>query len=318
MFDPHLPAAANIARRNMRSGPSRPFIPKVEQRSSSPLPEEEDTGEMHDDDDIVGDVSLNTEISNAIAKGGSGRIVIRRDTETTPAWARLLFGVVAVTLAAITGSFKVNSASIGYCSPGTHTNAILAERQVARKAAQECTERLARQSDVKQSRNSCTPLPLVPLPEPMSCTPCPAHGYCTPHTVTCEQSFVLRQHPLSYVPFLPEILNGMPGFGPVALPPSCVEDEERRRNIGRLGVGLENYLALTRGQRLCMGVTGSPGDGGEAAQWGLDINQVHDHLKKATVVQVSILTLVIIQSAERCCRNRLSRRMHSRASLTMP
>ena len=106
---------------------------------------------------------------------------------------------------------------------------------------------------------------------------------------------MLSQHPLAILPLLPQLLDGIPGLGPVALPPSCVDDEERKRNIGRLGVALENYLALTRGHRLCVGVTWPVVEGSEAAQLGLQVERVHDHLKKITVIQVCRLSICLCQ-----------------------
>ena len=285
---------SNIALKSV----SRHMVPKMEQRSSPVLDEDNEESETEadqaersfSDDDFNNHVIFNMEVSKALAEGGSRRTVVSqqddRGSQGSPTWMRIVLGAMILTLLAAAASYKMQSAPIGYCYPGTDTNAILGERKAARIAAQECTERLAQAGDVDSSSITCTPLPFLPLPEPMACAPCPAHAYCTPDTVTCEPSFVLRQSPLAMIPLFPQLFDGTPGLGPVAFPPICVEDEERKRNIGRLGVALENYLALTRGHRLCVGVPGAVGDGGEAAQLGLDVDRVHDHLKKITVVQV--------------------------------
>ncbi|KAF8507246.1 Man1-Src1p-C-terminal domain-containing protein [Gautieria morchelliformis] len=312
-FDPELPVAAKLPRRNLRAAQGtettngalklalRHMSREVEMRSSSPLLEEEyedavDPAERSfgDDEVLDEDVKFNTEVSKALANGGSQRVVGQRNVSQSQgvfSWARIALGAITLALLTAIASYKVQSATIGYCYPGTDTNAILGERKAARLAAQECTERLANQSgnDHQASNVTCTPLPLLTLSEPMACAPCPAHAYCTPDMVTCEPSFVLRQHPLAKIPFLPQLFDGMPGLGPVAFPPSCVEDEERKRNIGRLGVALENYLALTRGHRVCVGLTRPAGDGGEAAQLGLQVERVHDHLKKITVIQKNLV-----------------------------
>ena len=283
---------------------SRPMIHKVEEHSPSPPQEEleeeeEEVGEAIqscDDEGVLSnEMKFHAEMSKALANGGPRHAVGHRDileSQGFLSWSRLILGAITLATITVAASYKAQSASIGYCYPGTNTNAILGERHSARIAAQECTKRLTDQSGESQqaSNVTCTPLPLLPLPEPMSCTPCPTHAYCTPDTVTCDPSFVLRQHSLAVVPFLPQLLNGMPGLGPVALPPSCVEDEERKRNTGRLGVALENYLALTRGHRLCVGVTEPNTEGGEAVQLGLQLERVHDHLKKITVIQVCRLS----------------------------
>lgn len=304
-FDPELPVAAKAPRRVPRAGQDADAVAsilrngirkvKVEQHTSPVFQEDEEVDEPDEPDkscsdfNLNDDVVLNAAVSKALAEGGSARAGTNQvfEAQGLPFWARMAWVAMALSLLAATASYKVQSASIGFCYPGTDTNAILGERQAARIAAQECTERLAHQSgDVEASNLTCTPLPLLPLPEPTMCTPCPVHAYCTPDTVTCEPSFVLRQNPLAIVPLFSRLFDGLPGLGPVAFPPSCVEDEARKRSIGRLGVALENYLAWTRGHRLCVGVSGPVGKGGEATQLGLQVDRVRDHLKKVTVIQV--------------------------------
>jgi len=115
--------------------------------------------------------------------------------------------------------------------------------------------------------------------EPLQCTACPAHAYCTPDTVTCERLYVLRPHPLAELPVLPSIFNGLPGIGPVAFPPKCVEDEKRKQFLGKLGMVIESHLANVRGQRICNDLKGPLGVAGEAGVWGIELNHVHDTLK---------------------------------------
>ncbi|KAF8590554.1 hypothetical protein K439DRAFT_1627818 [Ramaria rubella] len=307
-FNPRLPLVADMPHQKLRflqqqgvrdtvvEDPMLVF-PKLEPRSSSPIFEEgEDQADSvsGEDDTFEPDLSFNAEVSKTIANGGSGRDIVHRNVSSSsrlPSWSQLILSAVTITLAAVVALYKMESASIGYCYAGTNTNPILDKRLASRIAAQECTERLAQQSGGAEAafNISCTPLPLLPLPEPMACASCPSMAYCTPDSVTCQQSFVLRPHPLAQVPLFLKLFNGLPGFGPVAFPPSCVEDEERKRTTGRLGIALENYLAIARGQRLCIGVSRQTSDGGDVARWGIEVARVHDHLKKVTVIQKKVV-----------------------------
>ncbi|CCL99131.1 uncharacterized protein FIBRA_01145 [Fibroporia radiculosa] len=169
----------------------------------------------------------------------------------------------------------------------------------------------------------CPPLPLLPLPQADACTPCPRHATCVPDIVTCDSGYVLKSHPLlSFMPVpgtaplsspssrylttftrpgsilspsadLPElvysavsmVLDGVPGIGPVAFPPRCVEDPRRRRHIGVLGKAVEALLASERGRRLCEGVgVGEPegDDISEAKKWGLELERLKEDLRRKT------------------------------------
>jgi len=83
------------------------------------------------------------------------------------------------------------------------------------------------------------------------------------------------------------VLDGLPGFGSVALPPRCMEDPKRRRNIGALGKAIESLLGQERGHRLCAG--GKAVDevvmdieGGDAKKWGVELEKLRDVMKKKT------------------------------------
>ena len=73
----------------------------------------------------------------------------------------------------------------------------------------------------------------------------------------------------------------MPGLGPVAFPPSCVEDPMRKRHIGALGRGIDSILAIERGKRICAGIdTKKSFEGGDAQKWGLEIENLKEDMKK--------------------------------------
>ncbi len=82
------------------------------------------------------------------------------------------------------------------------------------------------------------------------------------------------------------MLDGMPGIGPVALPPRCVEDPKRKRHIGVLGKAIEAVLGLERGKRLCTSEVPPIQDmeGGEARRWGMHLDALREAMKAKTAV----------------------------------
>ncbi|EJD53038.1 hypothetical protein AURDEDRAFT_133872 [Auricularia subglabra TFB-10046 SS5] len=195
---------------------------------------------------------------------------------STPTAVLLL--LLLAFLGGLLESYKLQSSAIGFCDAGTSTNGVLQARAAARDAAIECSRRTADQiqSGVTEV-DDCKPLPLVPAPRPTRCTPCPAHGHCAGHTVTCESGFQLQRHALDHVPLLSSALDGLPGFGPVALPPYCAVDQTRRNIIGKLAKSIENQLAQLRGERLCEGAPIDIEYGGEAVQWGIPLEELRSN-----------------------------------------
>lgn len=160
---------------------------------------------------------------------------------------------------------------------------------------------------------ACPAPPFVELPHPTTCTPCPAHASCSRHTVVCDNGYLLRPHPLlSFLPPPPPsspsaasdspvssgselvwravaaVTDGMPGLGPVAFPPRCLEDPQRDRNIGLLGKAVKALLAQERGRRVCTGeqdgVIVEKADGGDARKWGMEVEALRDAMKRKTPV----------------------------------
>ncbi|GJE95101.1 Man1-Src1p-C-terminal domain-containing protein [Phanerochaete sordida] len=240
--------------------------------------------------------------------------------------------------------YKAESSSIGFCETGRNTNDVLEGLKIRRAAVEECnrenrTTLFSINPDTAQTVPSPTPTqvvgsegsevvlseacpapPFVPLPQPETCQPCPDHATCTPATITCENGYLLRPHPLLAFLSIPSslrptdnqnayinpslavaptlgnrgpldlaytglslLMDGLPGMGPVAFPPRCVEDPKRKRHIGALGKAIESILAAERGRRLCAGVR--PADkpissSGEAKKWGVELNALKEVLKK--------------------------------------
>lgn len=173
----------------------------------------------------------------------------------------------------------------------------------------------------------CPPLSLIPF-HPDSCAPCPPHASCSPSRMTCENGYIIHPHPLLFFLPLPPspspthsnaqnsyslpshsdnfapssgtipqlvskyvayLLDGLPGLGPVALSPRCLEDPRRERLIGALGKGVDYILAEQRGQRLCAGIgAGEPAgtEAEEAKKWGMEVGVLKDDLKKKISVRV--------------------------------
>ena len=82
---------------------------------------------------------------------------------------------------------------------------------------------------------------------------------------------------------LASALDGLPGFGPVALPPRCVENPRRKRHIGALGKAIESFLAHERGKRLCAGKGWGEKPGSEveeAKKWGVEIEALKEAMRR--------------------------------------
>ncbi|KIP09118.1 hypothetical protein PHLGIDRAFT_12180 [Phlebiopsis gigantea 11061_1 CR5-6] len=252
------------------------------------------------------------------SQGSMGQEVVRRKVKASGFGLMrfFIFMFATATLASLY-NYKTESAPIGFCETGKSTNTILESVKVRRAAIEECnrmnrTTLLAipyadgtqavmsptpiptpEVSDETQLVLSepCPPPPLLPIPRPESCAPCPDHASCTPATVTCEPGYLLSPHPL--LPFfsvpgpskpsghnaetyqnpslivgptfenlsvtqlaytgLSLLLDGFPGLGPVALPPRCVLDPRRKTHVGLLGKAMDKKLIQERGIRHCLG-----------------------------------------------------------------
>lgn len=262
--------------------PPKPRSPSPEEEEE----EEEEEGHENAYEELEAADEVDLSYNNALEHEGQNTQVARRLAGqavvphrqqdyrlfTTPV-ALLLLGLLAF-LGGVLESYKLQSSTIGFCDAGTATNDVLQARAAARDAAIECSRRTTEQIQSGEAEvDDCKPLGLVPLPRPTRCAPCPEHARCAGHTVTCESGFQLQRHALDHVPLLSSALDGLPGFGPVALPPYCTIDQTRKNIIGRLAKSIENELAQLRGERLCEGAPVDTEDG-EAKQWGIPLEQL--------------------------------------------
>ena len=237
-----------------------------------------------------------------------------------PSW--FLWCILVVTFSVIAyhaHDYKVQSSAIGYCDTGTRTSQVVEHLKARRLFVRECnrqnqTTLRPNTSAGGQNLTVCPLPPLLPIPEPESCTPCPEHATCSQYSIYCDTGYLLHPNPLvffmptppsaSNVSFatassLPELvwgllydsLNGLPGFGSVALPPRCLEDPNRRRLIGVLGRNIENTLGKEYGRRVCAGgkviqERVKESDGGEAKKWGVELSELKRLMRKKTFVRL--------------------------------
>lgn len=245
---------------------------------------------------------------------------------TTPKYtfSRFISSVILALAVSSAGYFiwdyKADSAAIGFCDTNGRTNSALENRRTYRAALEACNNEnrtelylpSLRGLDSNETAILCPLPPLVPWPYPDTCTQCPRQASCTQFSVQCDAGYILKPHPfLAFLPDPPQSFNlsisssstpseiiwvalssgldGLPGFGPIALPPRCILDPRRQRNIGALGKAMESLLAQARGRRLCVGgkdiETNVPEEeGGEARKWGIALETLRETMKRKTSV----------------------------------
>jgi hypothetical protein len=268
------------------------------------------------DDEQFEDEDQTVAVSRHIAQGGS-LVPAKPQAHSTSWFLRFLFALMAVASSAAIVNYKMESATIGYCDTGKSTNKALEALNAKWDAIEACNREnrtflhLPHLTGSGDSVNAddepilCPPPAVIPFLHATHCTPCPEHATCSDNTVKCDNGFLHRLHPLLNLlspfgsamsgpavhtrNFIADVTNGLPGLGPVAFPERCVEDPERKRHIGALGKAIEALLGQERGMRLCAGEgleVFANRDGGEAKNWGMEIRQLKDVMKKKTSPQL--------------------------------
>lgn len=311
-----------------------PVQPEFEEQAEESQATEEVNEQVKDEDEKESEKEKESEIDQAIsriiAENESADESSEFDEQASgglmPALGRIIswLSIVAITYA--TFSYKVESSAIGFCDRGSNTSQTLDAILVRRATFDACAKArttallaaLNGSSVVEESEMEACPLPpLIPLPHPDACTPCPDHATCTQFSVTCDSGYLLKPHILlSFVPvsasdsslatthaphlgksFLQafsSLTSGLPGFGSVGLPPRCTEDPQRKRNIGALGKSIETMLGRERGLRVCHGQRANasePETGIQAAiRWGVEVDKLRKDFRASAAVSSLLAT----------------------------
>jgi len=325
--------------------PALPFVPVHNLHFSSPPPSIQPPGVLVDvPRDVAGDVE-EEELSAEFVDDNSQPVEedvqdspeaiavpnrVLRSLETAkrfptpltstekPSWSlRLFFLVLFSIVICYVRDYKGQSATIGYCDTASNTNRAVQGLKIRHELARQCN--LENRTTLfppgdHQDSTPCPIPPLMPIPQPESCTPCPDHASCTQFSVSCESGYLLHPHPLLFFMSTPpqwsnasfatasspseymwgtlhDCLNGLPGFGSVALPPRCLEDPKRKLHIGALGRAIENTLGRERGRRLCTGTHHSSKESNdiEAKEWGVELIKLKEIMRKKTPVRLQDL-----------------------------
>ncbi|KAH7889731.1 Man1-Src1p-C-terminal domain-containing protein [Phlebopus sp. FC_14] len=264
---------------------------------------EVESGQLDDDRQVMA-------VSELIVRGGTERSRPAPPLKQSRSYfLSLLYATCAVVAFSVMVKYKRESASIGYCDTASNTNRALEEFQAHLAETATCNQTLVDLPSVlvhcvtTRDSTPCGPFSLIPLPHPSACTPCPEYATCTQYAVTCYTGYIQRPHPLlgfltlfGTSPSAPMQLvwnliagatNGLPGLGPVALPPHCIEDPKRKRNIGALGKAIEALLGQERGSLVCAGGQEDQRliadcEGGEAKKWGLEVEVLREIMRRKT------------------------------------
>ncbi|KAH0830534.1 hypothetical protein J3R83DRAFT_1986 [Lanmaoa asiatica] len=303
------------------------FVPLSHQSSPSLAPEQLPQSRILDVDSGVADRDFDSAAPLvSIPEGGIEESELNEQVSSTsvivnhhepraksrPYLLTLLYAICFLVFSSIVIKYKRQSASIGFCDAGSNSSRSLQEFQAHISAIEPCVRANRTFMDISSELFDaitakdglpCRPLSLIPLPHPSACTPCPEYASCSQHTVTCNTGHLLRPHPILALlspfraapsapvelvwTFISEVADGLPGLGPVAFPPHCIEDPKRKRNIGALGKAIEALLGQERGRRVCAGgdegqLTISDSEGGEARKWGLEVEVLRETMEKKT------------------------------------
>ncbi|KAH7096109.1 Man1-Src1p-C-terminal domain-containing protein [Auriculariales sp. MPI-PUGE-AT-0066] len=288
--EPSPPPTANVSRRSARYS----IQPSQTQRDyEEKALEELDAAETYSPFSGESDYDEQTLISRRLAGGGA---IVRSQQPTFFSPGRIfLFSLFAMFLGLGLGRFKNDTFNVGFCNAGSNTNDRIEAIKLDQHDQLECSRRIARARALAKQEEAvnpgaafdqewdCDPLPIVPFPRMLACTPCPENAEaCDGHNATCRAGFRMRRHALDNIPFMSRLFDGLPGFGPVAFPPSCVVDFHRENVIGKVGRGIEMLLAVERGERVCNGVLSTDAnhnDGGEAKLWGVSMDELRKRIK---------------------------------------
>jgi len=316
-FQPVLPAIPKYRFRPPSVRESTPAEPIKQEQIREPILEEDKTqiqtieeGSYEENESQIDEAIARLESENEATLELPSVVPTSQPTQLI---ARFLLWLVLLGSTYLAFNYKTESSSIGYCDRGSNSSRAL-EDVLSRHAALEACWVNKTFSSSNNQDAPCPLPPLIPIAHPASCTTCPDHASCTQFGVACDSGYILKPHiffsfipvspsqsslTTSHVPHLSEyffkvisiLTDGLPGLGSVAFPPRCVEDPQRKRNIGALGKAIESMLGKERGRRVCHGLSsGTQADFPEAAKWGIEENQLRNVFRKKTAVRISVLS----------------------------
>ncbi|WVQ83955.1 hypothetical protein IAT38_006100 [Cryptococcus sp. DSM 104549] len=192
--------------------------------------------------------------------------------------ATLPLSLLGMLLLFFVYQYQGQSAAIGFCDTGSHSNPILEAQQIDWAEREQCNKlEVERKLDNLPNiiTEECTdrqPGLTHHLPQPSACAPCPQHAECADgQVVACAPEFILRPHPLQ---FLAPVFDGVPGFGPRAFPPMCKTDSEKMRNVAILARQMVIELRTGRGRVECEG--GGDKEVNEVVRFGMEESALKD------------------------------------------
>jgi hypothetical protein len=225
--------------------------------------------------------TINRKIASLGEDVANGAAVPKKNTKGTFGWLQLVLCIPSLIASFALFAYQTDSAAIGYCDTGKSTNHVVLQHLLEIEAEKACREAIITRAEaglpVDPDLGSCK---TSILPRATKCTPCPPRAICSVHSITCEPAYILKYNPLSSFPIIDYALNGLPGLGPVALPPKCVPDVKRRQHVGKMAGAIENKLATVRGDRICAGVVSTGGDAQDAAAYGMTVDEIKASLTK--------------------------------------
>ena len=266
--------------------------------------------EPHSDNDSVLELAASREMAEHVTHVQRHSLADSDRLNAVQIFARGIIWLFILLTGYSAFQYKLESSAIGFCDTGSNTSRALRELLAKRLAIDECIGETAgdRSSEVEQG-DPCALRPLISLPHPKSCTPCPDHASCGQFDVFCDSGYLIKPNILlSFIPVKPSsselttkhasylaelffqavsaVTDGLPGLGSVGLPPRCAEDPQRRRNIGSLGKAIESTLAKERGRRVCLGNKFDDKISQEdAMRWGVEVENLKEIFRKKTTVR---------------------------------
>lgn len=174
----------------------------------------------------------------------------RPDSSASKYLSQLMFILLMSVLTPVLREWQAQSTHIGFCDTGSNVNNLLLQERRSGTKRLECKNEKIDNPEAACQLEQESFFDIVGI-APDSCTPCPEHAICENGQLTrCQQGYQLvpdwRQNSVTQY-----LLDGMPGAGPVAFPPSCQIDFKRKALGARFAKEIESDLAKRHGDVIC-------------------------------------------------------------------